>query len=187
MRWAVVAGVLAGFVEWGQNFWYASYAIHVQQLGANAARVGLQAFVAGMVVARCVQAFVHSDWSLRERLWRLNAIAVVGVALGVLWPGHGWFSLYAAGNFLFGLGIGVVFPVLLSIMIDDLPAQASRLSALLMVSFTLGAQSAGLLIGTLCDLFGLRGGYSTLLVAAALFTVAAWQLCRAPSPMARPA
>lgn len=187
MRWAVVAGVLAGFVEWGQNFWYVSYAIHVQQLGANAARVGLQAFVAGMVVARCVQAFVHSDWSLRERLWRLNAIAVVGVALGVLWPGHGWFSLYAAGNFLFGLGIGVVFPVLLSIMIDDLPAQASRLSALLMVSFTLGAQSAGLLIGTLCDLFGLRGGYSTLLVAAALFTVAAWQLCRAPSPAARPA
>ncbi len=184
--WAVVAGVLAGFVEWGQNFWYVSYAIHVQQLGANAARVGLQAFVAGMVVARCVQAFVHSTWTLRQRLWRLNVMALAGLGLGVLWPGHGWFALYAGGNFLLGLGIGVVFPVLLAIMIDELPAQASRLSALLMVSFTLGTQSAGLLIGTLCDRFGLHAGYATLLMAALGFTIAAWRLCRPfgqrPSP-----
>jgi len=186
MRWAATAGVLSGFVEWGQNFWYVSYAIGVQQLTPNTARVGLQAFIAGMVLARCVQAFVHSDWSLRERLWRLNLIALAGIGLSVLWPGHGWFAVYALGNFLLGLGIGVVFPILLSLMIDELPAQASRLSGLLMVSFTLGAQAAGFLIGMLCDRYGVRAGYAVLLAAALGFTVAAWRLCQ-PSSEAVPA
>jgi MFS family permease len=105
----------------------------------------------------------------------------------VLWPSHGWFALHAAANFLLGLGIGVVFPVLLAIMIDEMPAQASRLSALLMVSFTVGTQTAGLLIGTLNDLLGLRAGYATLLAAALLFTVAAWRLCRPPRTAGAPA
>jgi MFS family permease len=178
MRWAAVAGVLSGFVEWGQSFWYVSYATNVQQLTPNSARVGMQAFIAGMVLARCVQAFVDSNWSLRERLWRLNLLAVAGIGLSVLWPGHGWFALYALGNFLLGLGIGVVFPILLALMIDELPAQASRLSGLLMVSFTLGAQAAGLLIGMLNDHHGLHTGYGMLLLAALGFTVAAWRLCQ---------
>jgi MFS family permease len=129
---------------------------------------------------------VHSDWSLRQRLWRLNLIALVGVALSVLWPGHGWFGLYALGNFLLGLGIGVGFPILLSLMIDEQPAQASRLSGLLMVSFTLGAQAAGLLIGVLNDRFGVRAGYAVLLLAALALTAAAWRLCR-PSGATLPA
>lgn len=182
VAWALAAGVLSAYVEWGQNFWYVNYAIHVQAMDANTARVGLQAFVAGMVVIRCWQAFVHSGWSLRARITRLNALALAGIALAVIWPGHGWFALHAFASFLLGLGIGVVFPILLALMIDDEPAQASRLSALLMVSFTLGTQLAGWLIGTIADAFGLHAGYATLLVAALGFTVAAYRLGRlAPS------
>ena len=182
VAWALAAGMLSAYVEWGQNFWYVNYAIHVQAMDANTARVGLQAFVAGMVVIRCWQAFVHSDWSLRTRITRLNALALAGIALAVIWPGHGWFALHAFVAFLLGLGIGVVFPILLALMIDDEPAQASRLSALLMVSFTLGTQLAGWLIGTIADAFGLHAGYATLLVAALGFTFAACRLGRlAPS------
>jgi hypothetical protein len=61
-------------------------------------------------------------------------------------------------------------------MINAAPQQSSKLSALLMISFTLGAQLAGLLIGNLADWAGVQIAYSTLLGALVLFTVAVWMI-----------
>ena len=174
--WCMAAGVCAGFVEWGQYFWYVSYGIQTQGISANAARFGLQSFVAGMLMVRCWQAFFHSHLSLHQKLWRLNILALTGLATAVLLPHHGMPWLYATSNFLFGLGVGVAFPILLAIMINATPTQSSKLSALLMISFTLGAQLAGLLIGNLADWTSVQIAYSTLLVGLVLFTVAVWMI-----------
>jgi MFS family permease len=176
IAWCMAAGVCAGFIEWGQYFWYVSYGIQSQGISANAARFGMQSFVAGMLVVRCWQAFFHSDLTLHQKLWRLNLLALTGLATAVLLPHHGMPWLYSISNFLFGLGVGVAFPILLSLMINAAPTQSSKLSALLMISFTLGAQLAGLLIGNLADWTSIQIAYSTLLVGLVLFTVAVWMI-----------
>jgi len=176
IAWAVAAGVLGGFMEWAQYFWAVSYGIEVQHLSPNAARISLQFFIAGMVAARCWQAFWPSGWTLHQKLWRLNLLALTGLALAVLFPTHGWMPAYALGNFLFGLGNGVVFPVLLAVMINHVPSQASRLSALLMIGFTLGAQMAGAVLGFTADWLGLHAAYGTLLLGAVGFAAVAWYL-----------
>jgi predicted MFS family arabinose efflux permease len=174
--WAVVGGVLSGFLEWGQNFWYVSYGINAQQLSPNAARVGLQFFVAGMVGARLWQAFWHSNWPLRQKLWRLNLLALAGMAMNVVLAGQGGWLAAGLGNFLFGVGVGVVFPVLLAIMIDGIPAQASKLSALLMIGYSVGSQLAGLLVGSLSDVVGVRWAYSSMLLVVLAFTAVVWRI-----------
>jgi MFS family permease len=176
VAWCMAAGVFAGFTEWGQYFWYVSYGVQTQGISANAARFGMQCFVAGMLLVRCWQAFFHSDWSLHQKLWRLNLLALLGLIGAVLLPHHGLPWLYSVCNFIFGLGVGVAFPILLSLMINAAPTQSSKLSALLMIGFTLGAQLAGLLIGNLADLAGVQFAYSTLLGAVVLFTVAIWMI-----------
>ena len=182
IAWTVAGGVLAGFLEWGQNFWYVSYGINAQQLSPNAARVGLQFFVAGMVAARLWQAFFHSSWSIRQKLWRLNLLALAGMALNVLLPGVGGWGLPAVGNLLFGQGVGVVFPVLLATMIDAAPGQASRLSALLMLGFSLGSQLAGVVVGSLSDWVGLRWAYGCMLLVVMAFTAVVWKIVHFAPP-----
>ena len=176
IMWCMAAGVFAGFIEWGQYFWTVSYGIQSQGVSANAARLGLQSFVAGMLVARCWQAFFHSNLGLHQKLWRLNLLALLGLGVSVLLPQHGMPWLFSLSNFLFGLGTGVAFPMLLSLMINAAPTQSSKLSALLMISFTLGAQLAGLFIGNLADWTSVQIAYSTLLGGLVLFTVAVWMI-----------
>lgn len=179
LAWSMAAGMLGGFMEWAQYFWYVSYGIEVQHLSPNAARISLQFFIAGMVASRCWQAFWHSSWTLQQKLWRLNLLALAGLALAVLFPAHGWMPAYALGNFLFGLGNGVVFPALLAVMINHVPSQAARLSALLMMGFTLGAQLAGAVLGFAADWLGVHAAYSALLVAAVAFVGVTWYLRQA--------
>jgi MFS family permease len=176
VAWCMVAGVFAGFIEWGQYFWYVSYGIQSQGITATTARFGMQSFVAGMLLVRCWQAFFHSDLTLHQKLWRLNLLALAGLGVSVLLPHHGMPWLYSVSNFLFGLGVGVAFPILLSLMINAAPTQSSKLSALLMISFTLGAQLAGLFIGNLADWTSVQIAYSTLLGGLVLFTVAVWMI-----------
>ncbi len=176
IMWCMVAGVFAGFLEWGQYFWSVSFGLQSQGVSANAARFGLQSFVAGMLVVRCWQAFFHSDLTLHQKLWRLNMLALLGLGVSVLLPQHGMPWLFSVSNFLFGLGVGVVFPMLLSLMINAAPTQSAKLSALLMISFTLGAQLAGLFIGNLADWTSVQIAYSTLLGGLVLFTVAVWMI-----------
>jgi predicted permease len=54
--------------------------------------------------------------------------------------------------------------------------RTSKLSALLMISFTLGAQLAGLFIGNPADWTSVQIAYSTLLGGLVLFTVAVWMI-----------
>lgn len=182
VAWVVTGGVLSGFLEWGQNFWYVSYGISAQHLSPNAARVGLQFFVAGMVAARLWQAFFHSSWSIRQKLWRMNLLAVAGMALNVALPGVGGWALPAGGNFMLGLGIGVVFPILLATMIDAAPGQTSRLSALLMIGYSVGSQLAGLLVGSLSDWVGLRWAYGCMLLVVLAFTAVIWRIVHFAAP-----
>jgi MFS family permease len=49
IAWCMAAGVFAGFIEWGQYFWYVSYGIQTQGISANA----LACSVSSLVCWRC--------------------------------------------------------------------------------------------------------------------------------------
>jgi len=178
VRWVLVAGVCSGLTEWGQYFWFVSFATEALGLHEQSARLALGFLMAGMVTGRVWQAFWHSRWSMEQKILGLGLLA--STALTALWftPAGAPFAWLALCNYVAGLGVSVAFPILLGSALRGFPQEAPRLSALLMIAFTVGAQLAALLMGELAQSFGLRVAYATLVVAAAAFVVCVWQLGR---------
>ena len=182
VRWAMFSGIMAAILEWGPIFWTVSYAMQVQGMSATQARIGLQFFVAGMVAVRIWQSFWHSRWSLQDKLWRLAQLTCFGTVLVMgatyampssLKPWGYWLV-----NLIYGMGIGVFFPVLLAWLIDRYELAASKISALQVISFTLGCQIAGILIGALSDHVGLQWAYAVLVLLSLGLLVGIRQLRR---------
>ncbi|OOG81672.1 hypothetical protein B0E41_17130 [Hydrogenophaga sp. A37] len=178
VRWVLVAGVCSGLCEWGQNFWFVSYATEVLGLHAQSARLALGFLMAGMVVGRVWQAFWHSRFSMEQKIQGLGVLATVALLVVWLLPAGAPFAVLALCNFAAGLGVSVAFPILLGTALRSFPQEAPRLSALLMLSFTGGAQVAALFMGQLAESYGLRSAYAVLVVGALGFVVCAWRLGR---------
>ena len=178
VRWVLFAGVCSGLCEWGQYFWFVSFATEALGEHEQTARLALGFLMAGMVTGRVWQAFVHSRWSMEQKIQRLGALAALAITAVWLTPADAPFVWLALCNYLTGLGVSVGFPVLLGIALRSVPQEAPRLSALLMIAFTVGAQIAALLMGELAEQFGLRVAYAVLVLAALAFFGAAWVLAR---------
>ena len=178
VRWVLFAGVCSGLCEWGQYFWFVSFATEALGERDQTARLALGFLMAGMVTGRVWQAFVHSRWSMEQKIQGLGALAAIALTGVWLSPADAPFAWLALCNYLTGLGVSVGFPILLGIALRGFPQEAPRLSALLMISFTVGAQIAALLMGGLAEHFGLRAAYAVLVMAALGFLGAAWVLAR---------
>lgn len=178
VRWVLFAGVCSGLCEWGQYFWFVSFATEALGESDQVARVALGFLMAGMVTGRVWQAFVHSRWTMEQKIQGLGALAVIAITGVWLSPSGAPFVWLALCNYFTGLGVSVGFPVLLGIALRGFPQEAPRLSALLMISFTVGAQIAALLMGELAEHFGLRAAYAVLVMAAVGFLGAAWVLAK---------
>jgi fucose permease len=74
--------------------------------------------------------------------------------------------------------VSVGFPILLGTALRGHPEQAPRLSALLMMAFTVGAQIAALLLGYLAEGPGLRLAYGVLAAGSVVLLLAVWRLNR---------
>ena len=180
VRWIMACGFMAATLEWGPVFWSVTFGIEVLGISANQSRQALQFFVAGMVAARIWQAFSHSQLSLEGKMKILSAVIFMGVVptlllplIPQLWPATSLSvitGLFWGFNALYGVGVGVFFPVLLAWLIDRNQHMASKASAVIMISFTVGCQFAGFVIGALSDRIGLSWAYCLLgLVAVGLF------------------
>lgn len=178
VRWVLLAGLCSGLCEWGQYFWFVSFATEALGQHEQAARLALGFLMAGMVTGRVWQAFVHSRWSMEQKIQGLGLLAALALTGVWLSPADAPFAWLALCNFLTGLGVSVGFPILLGIALRSFPHEAPRLSALLMIVFSAGAQIAALLMGEMAGHWGLRSAYAVLVVAAAGFVVCAWRLGR---------
>lgn len=178
IRRVCAAGLFSGFIEWGQYFWFVSYASMGLGMGNQGARLALGFLMVGMTVGRLWQAFIPSRWNMGQKLQGLSvlgALALVGMAL---LPQQVDFAVLALLNFLAGLGVSVGFPILLGSALQGFPAQAPRLSAILMITFTVGSQMAALLLGYLAETMGLRVVYGVLACGAMTLCVAVWYLVK---------
>ncbi|HEX5738912.1 MAG TPA: MFS transporter [Hydrogenophaga sp.] len=178
VRWVLLAGVCGGLTEWGQYFWFVSFATEALGLHEQSARLALGFLMAGMVTGRVWQAFWHSAWTMEQKILRLGVLASVALAAMWLTPAGAPFAWLALCNYAVGLGVSVAFPILLGSALRSFPHEAPRLSALLMLAFIVGAQLAALLMGALAGSLGLRAAYATQVVAAVAFVVCAWRLVR---------
>jgi fucose permease len=178
VRRVLVAGVFSGFIEWGQYFWFVSYASTALEHSEQGARLALGFFMVGMTAGRIWQAFVQSRWSMGHKLQWLSALATLALLALVAMPvGAPWAAL-ALCNLVSGLGVSVGFPILLGTALRGHPEQAPRLSALLMMAFTVGAQIAALLLGYLAEGPGLRLAYGVLAAGSVVLLLAVWRLNR---------
>jgi predicted MFS family arabinose efflux permease len=176
VRWVLFAGVCSGLCEWGQYFWFVSFATEALGERDQTARLALGFLMAGMLTGRIWQAFVHSRWSMEQKIQGLGALAAIALTGVWLSPADAPFAWLALCNYFTGLGVSVGFPILLGIALRGFPQEAPRLSALLMIAFTVGAQIAALAVGELAEHFGLRVAYAVLVAAALGFFGAAWVL-----------
>lgn len=178
VRWVLFAGVCSGLCEWGQYFWFVSFAAEALGEHEQTARMALGFLMGGMVTGRIWQAFVHSRWSMEQKIQGLGGLAAAALMAIWLTPADAPFAWLALCNYLTGLGVSVGFPILLGIALRGFPQEAPRLSALLMIAFTVGAQIAALGMGELAEHHGLRAAYAVLVMAALGFFGAAWMLGR---------
>ena len=178
MRWVLVAGLCSGLSEWGQYFWFVSFATEALGQHEQTARLALGFLMAGMVTGRVWQAFVHSRWRMEQKIQGLGLLAALSLAGVWLSPVQAPFAWLALCNFFTGLGVSVGFPILLGIALRGFPKEAPRLSALLMIVFSAGAQIAAVLMGGIAEQWGLRAAYAVLVAAAAGFVFCAWRLGR---------
>lgn len=178
VRWVLLAGLCSGLSEWGQYFWFVSFATEALGQHEQTARLALGFLMAGMVTGRIWQAFVHSRWTMEQKIQGLGALAALALAGVWLSPADPPFVWLALCNYFTGLGVSVGFPILLGIALRGFPHEAPRLSALLMIVFSAGAQIAAVLMGEMAEQWGLRAAYAVLVVAALGFFGAAWVLGR---------
>jgi fucose permease len=178
VRWVLLAGICAGLSEWGQYFWFVSYANETLGVDEQSARLVLGFLMVGMVTGRTWQAFFHSRFTMDQKIQGLGVLA--GVSLWALWltPAGATLAWLALCNFGAGLGVSVAFPILLGIALRAFAHDAPRLSALLMIAIALGSQIAGVLMGGLAQWLGLRAAYGTLALASAAFVYCVWRLVR---------
>ena len=176
--WAWIAAILIGYVEWGHSFWFVNYAHSGREIALDQARVGLVGFTLGMVLVRSWQAFIHSELTIEQRLIRLSLVGCVAFVLIAFFPNSATLPYMFVTNFFAGVGIGVVFPILLNHLIDFAPHDTAKFSALLMFCIIIGAQSAGLVVGYVSELLGVSIGYMTIAFAMIGFYISIMQLFR---------
>ncbi len=171
LRWVLLAAFFIGYAEWGQYFWVVSYAVSALHLGDSDARMVLSCLMTGMLLGRLWQAFVRTRYGLRLRILWLGALGLLALLLLVLsplWGGLG-FAATCSVNFTIGLGMSVVFPILLGHLVHAWPGQASRLSALLMIAIIAGSVLAASGVGLLAQRWGMAWAYSTPAIAMLLY------------------
>ena len=176
--WAWIAAILIGYVEWGHSYWFVNYAHAGREIALDQARFGLVGFTLGMVLVRGWQAFVHSELTIEQRMVRLGVIGCVAFVLLAFLPMSAALPYFTLVNFFAGVGIGVVFPILLNHLIDFAPHDTAKFSALLMFSIIIGAQLAGLIIGYVSEHLGVGIGYMSIAFAMLGFFIATMKLFR---------
>jgi MFS family permease len=161
-RWVDV--LLAVSVEFCLVFWAADDLRTQHGLGPGPAAAAAGLLLLGMATGRAASAAALRLLPVAARLIALvGGVAVAGFAL--LWAVSDPF-VAAAGLFLAGLGIALLYPVSLAEALAAWPANPTRAAARCALASGVAIGAAPLLLGALADLVGLRA--ALLLVPALL-------------------
>ncbi|MFP8966332.1 MFS transporter [Pokkaliibacter sp. CJK22405] len=179
-----------GAIEWGNGNWFVSYAQDGLGFDGDTARQAFMYFTGGMVISR-LGFIILLRWVNIRLLMTLMAIlcGVGGFMLKFSQSIHG----LELGNGLLGLGLGGLFPMLLSQAMGEAQHKGPLLSGTAVISVSFGAQAFSFLTGWLAQMIGLDNAFWTMPVGALWLCAAVltfcWLLARArrqPEPLISP-
>jgi fucose permease len=180
---AFVALVLAmlgyGAVEWGNGNWFVSYASAALQYPTEQARLVFAWFTGGMVLSRLGFAFLLPWCGARLLLRLLAALMLSGAVLLKLAETS---SVLALANFMLGLGLGGLFPLLLATAMDLDPQNGAVLSGLANIGGSVGCQIAALGTGLWANSAGIGTAFWLVPMAACWLFAMVWLFSRRATP-----
>ena len=133
-----------GAVEFGNANWFVSYAQNGIGFTGEQSRNLLACFTAGMVISRLVFPFLLRFVSVHRLIVFMASASLVGVFAIKLMP-----SLYGigAGNLFLGLGLGGLFPLMLSAAMNIDSQNGPVLSGICIIGNSTGVQVASFSTG----------------------------------------
>ncbi|HEX5793765.1 MAG TPA: MFS transporter [Rheinheimera sp.] len=176
----LLAMVGYGAAEWGQGNWFVSYAVAGVGYSTEDARLLLAWFTGGMVLSRLGFALLLR-WLTAGQLMRILSACALGGAL-MLILAHSYPAL-VLGNFALGIGIGGLFPLLLSTAMDLDAENGPVLSGLANIGTSVGFQFAGLVTGIWAQHAGIVQAFMLVPLACGWLLAMIW-LFAAKQPQA---
>lgn len=167
--WVMAAAFAAAGVEFGVNFWGAS--LMLEQVSNDKALVTalMSAPIAGVAIGRTFGSFLTARYSPHQLLLSGFSISIVGFF--VFWSAR--IVLQAgAGLVLLGLGISVLFPLLLDRAVGYRPAQKDKALALCVAFAGTAIGGAPFLMGGIGEVTGIPVAFLIVPLLAALGVVA---------------
>jgi FHS family glucose/mannose:H+ symporter-like MFS transporter len=160
-----------GAAEWGQGNWFVSYAVDGMGYQAESARLLLAWFTGGMVLSRLGFALLLRWLTSGQLMLLLGSCALSGAVLLVLTQGY-W--PIALGNLALGLGIGGLFPLMLSTAMDLDADNGPVLSGLASIGTSVGFQFAGLATGIWAQHSGIAQAFLLVPLACGWLLAMLW-------------
>ncbi|WP_437961045.1 MFS transporter [Sorangium sp. So ce119] len=152
----MMASLFLHATEWGHSVWFVTYAHEIVGLSPEEARETFSLFLIGMASSRLLASWL--TWLFRPMTLMAALIAIATVAAVSISGYQDYYALRVL-NFMFGFGIGALFPLLLGLSMDRAPAQAQLLSSAGLMAGTLGAKGASYTIGLFADQSSLGESY----------------------------
>jgi MFS transporter, FHS family, glucose/mannose:H+ symporter len=164
-----------GAVEWGNGNWFVSYASSALMYPTEQARLIFAWFTGGMVLSRLGFAYLIPYLGATRLLRLLVVTTLAGAVLLKLADSTLWLS---SGNLLLGLGLGGVYPLLLSTAMDLDARNGPVLSGLSNIGGSLGCQLAGLGTGLWANVAGIGTAFWMLPLVALWLFASVWLFSR---------
>lgn len=159
-----------GAVEFGNANWFVSYAQNGIGFTGEQSRNLLACFTAGMVISRLVFPFLLRFVSVHRLIVLMASASLVGVFAIKLMP-----SLYGigAGNLFLGLGLGGLFPLMLSAAMNIDSQNGPVLSGICIIGNSTGVQVASFSTGLWANYVPLTTAFWVIPVGGCVLWLAA--------------
>lgn len=164
-----------GAVEWGNGNWFVSYASTALPYDTQQARLIFAFFTGGMVLSRLGFSYLIPLVGTKRLLQLLAVLMCVGALTLKLFDSA---SGLAAGNLLLGLGLGGIYPLLLSTAMDLDVDNGPVLSGMSNIASSLGCQLAGLGTGLWAEQAGIGTAFWLVPMLALWLLGSVWLFSR---------
>lgn len=152
-----------GAVEFGTANWFVTYTYTGLQFEEATARILLAWFTAGMVLSR-LSFFIVLRWvKVRHLMRAMVSMMFVGAVISSLSTEH---VHIAAGNLLLGLGLGGLFPLVLSSAMSIDKQSGPILSGICILGNSFGVQVASFSIGLWASMQSISVAYTVIPIMA---------------------
>lgn len=145
-----------GAVEWGHGNWFVTYASQGLALSTEQSRLIFAFFTAGMVLSRLSFSLFLRWFTSAQLLMILVTCAFFGAVLVKITAVP---ALLQLGNFALGLGLGAIFPLMLTAAMDLDSDNGPVLSGLANIGGSIGYQAAALGTGLAAQQVGIATAY----------------------------